>query len=150
MGVGLYFHTYKWYLGLSAPRIFNTENSSNKDYVSFDQVNYYFTGGYVVDLSTQIKLKTAFMLKGTDGAPISVDATLNFLFYEKLWLGVSYRFGDGIGFIADFQVLKQLRLGYAYEAPLSDIKRGTYGTHEVLAIFELKFNNSKMKSPRYF
>lgn len=150
MGLGLYYHTNKWYLGLSAPRIFNNDNSSNAEYVSFDHINYYFTGGYVFDLNQQIKLKPAFMLKGTKGAPLSVDATLNFLFYEKLWLGAAYRFGDGFGAIVDIQVLKQLRIGYAYESPVSDIRRGTYGTHEILAIFELKFNNSKMKSPRYF
>ena len=150
MGVGLYLHTNRWYLGLSAPRIFNNDKSSDEGYVSFDHINYYFTGGYVFDLNEQIKLKPAFMLKGTKGAPLAVDATLNFLFYDKLWLGGAYRFGDGWGAIVDFQVLKQVRIGYAYESPVSDIRVATYGTHEILAIFELTFNNSKMKSPRYF
>ncbi len=150
MGAGLYYHTYRWYIGLSTPRILNNRNTINEDIISLDRVSYYLTGGYVFDLNPQIKLKPAFMVKATNGAPLSFDTTLNFLFYEKLWLGASYRFGDAFGAIADFQISKQIRIGYAYESPVSDIKDGTNGTHEILAIFELKFNNSKMKSPRYF
>ena len=151
MGVGVYWHTNRWYLGLSAPRVFSNDYSGGEEeFVNLERVSYYFTGGYVFDLSTEVKLKPAFMLKGTNGAPLSVDATANFLFYDKLWLGVAYRFGDAFSAIADFQITNQFRVGYAYGAPVSDIKRYTHGTHEILLIYELRFDNPKLKSPRYF
>ena len=156
IGAGLYWHTYKWYLGLSAPRILNTnynrENANGQDYEALERISYYFTGGYVFTLSQNTKLKPAFLVKGTNGAPLSYDITANFLFYEKFWIGGSYRLNEStaaFGVIADFQVSKQLRIGYAYEYPLSDINSYTGGTHEILLMFEV-FKEKRIKSPRYF
>ena len=89
-----------------------------------------------------MKLKPAFLVKGTNGAPLSYDLTANFLFNEKLWLGGSYRINEqtaAIGGIVDFQISRQLRIGYAYEKPISDIASYTSGTHEILLIYEFKF-----------
>jgi len=80
------------------------------------------------------------------------DLNANFLFNEKVWLGAAYRINENteaIGAIADFQVSKQLRLGYAYEYPLSDLNSFTGGSHEILLIYEV-FKSKRIKSPRYF
>lgn len=157
IGAGLYLHTNKWYLGLSAPRILNTDNNrtsetSTVEYVALERISYYFTGGYVFDLSTNTKLKPSALLKATNGAPISVDLNANFLFYDKVWLGGSYRYNEytsSIGALADFQVTKQFRIGYAYEHFISDIRPYIGGTHEILLMYEL-FNEKRVRSPRYF
>lgn len=153
LGAGVYWHSNRWYLGLSTPRILNTDYNKSKDYEALERISYYFTGGYVFDLSKSVKLKPAFLVKATNGAPISYDLTANFLFNEKFWLGGSYRINEqtaAIGGIIDFQVSRQLRVGYAYEKPISDIASYTSGTHEILLIYEFKFLSSKLKSPRYF
>lgn len=153
IGAGVFWHSNRWYLGLSAPRILNTDRNKNEGYEALERISYYFTGGYVFDLSANAKLKPAFLVKATNGAPISYDASASLLFYEKLWLGGSYRINQSTGAIGgfvDFQISRQLRVGYAYEHPLSDIANYTDGTHEVLLIYEFKFMSSKLKSPRYF
>lgn len=153
MGAGIYWHSSKWYLGLSAPRIFNSDYNRAKEYEALERISYYFTGGYVFNFTDKLKFKPAFLIKATNGAPISYDLTANFLFNEKFWLGGSYRINEktaAIGGIIDFQVSRQLRVGYAYEKPISDIARYTSGTHEVLLMYEFKFISSKLKSPRYF
>lgn len=152
IGTGVYWHSNRWYLGLSAPRILNTDYSGDEEFQSLERISYYFTGGYVFDLSENTKLKPAMLLKATNGAPLSFDLTANFLFYEKFWVGGSYRINElaqAIGAIADFQVSKQLRIGYAYEYPLSELSAYTSGTHEVLLMFEI-FKSKRIKSPRYF
>jgi len=156
IGIGLFLHTNKWYVGLSSPRMLNTDynkgGSGTIDYVSLERNSYYLTGGYVFDLSENIKLKPAFMVKATNGAPLSYDLTANFLFNEKFWLGAAYRFNEtagAIGAIADFQVSQQWRIGYAYEHPISDIRPYSDGTHEILLMFEV-FKSKRIKSPRYF
>lgn len=156
IGAGAFLHSNRWYVGLSAPRILNTDWNQSVDgqveYVSFERVSYYLTGGYVFDLSETTKLKPAFMVKATNGAPLSYDLTANFLFNEKFWLGAAYRFNESagaFGAIADFQVSKQLRLGYAYEHPISDIRPYSSGTHEVLLMYEF-IKSKRIKSPRYF
>ncbi len=152
IGTGIYWHSNKWYLGLSAPRILNTDYTGDAEFQALERISYYFTGGYVFKLSENTMFKPAVLLKATNGAPLSFDATANFLFYDKFWIGAGYRVNEqagAIGGIADFQVSKQLRIGYAYEYPISDLRPYTSGTHEVLLMFEI-FKSKRIKSPRYF
>lgn len=156
VGAGLYWHSQRWYVGLSAPRILNTDynngNQGQLDYIALERISYYITGGYVFDLSENTKLKPSVLLKATNGAPLSFDISANFLFNETFWIGGGYRINENsaaIGGIADFQISKQLRIGYAYEYPISDIRPYTSGTHEVLLMFEV-FKSKRIKSPRYF
>tara|TARA_R110002049_G_scaffold1498_5_gene11642 strand:- start:4946 stop:5881 length:936 start_codon:yes stop_codon:yes gene_type:complete len=156
MGIGAFLHTDRWYLGLSAPRILNTDYNKGKqgtlDYVALERISYYFTGGYVFDLSNTTKFKPAMLMKATNGAPLSFDITANFLFNDVFWLGGSYRINESaaaLGAIADFQISKQLRIGYAYEYPLSELRAYTSGTHEILLMFEI-FQSKRIKSPRFF
>lgn len=153
VGLGVYWSTNRVYFGLSTPRVLNTDKNTEEGFEALDRLSYYFTGGVVVDLSENFKLKPAFLVKATNGAPVSYDLTANFLYNEKFWLGASYRINEqtaAIGGIADFQVSRQLRVGYAYEKPISEIARYTTGTHEILLMYEFKFLSSKLKSPRYF
>ena len=153
VGTGIMVHTDKWYIGLSAPRIINHDNNNQSEYLALEQVHYYFIGGYVFNLSDSVKFKPSTMTKYTSGAPLSTDVTANFLFNEKFWLGASYRINEvqrAFGAFADFQVSKQLRIGYAYEIPTKEIRGYTSGSHEALLIYEFKFSKDKLKSPRYF
>ncbi len=150
VGAGIYVHSDKWYMGLSSPKMLSNDNNKAKEFETLEQLHYYIIGGYVFDINPDIKFKPTALAKFTKGAPASYDLTATFLFYEKLWLGGSYRIGDAIGGIADFQVSKQFRVGYAYEYPISDINLVSQATHEILLIYEFKFIKNKMKSPRYF
>jgi len=152
VGAGVYWHSDRWYMGLSAPRILNNDYTGQGTFEALERVSYYFTGGYVFDLGENIKLKPSTLLKGTNGAPLSFDISANLLFYDKFWIGGGYRINEqaaALGGIVDFQISKQMRIGYAYEYPLSDIRPFTTGTHEFLLIFEV-FKSTRIKSPRYF
>ncbi|EDP70049.1 hypothetical protein FBALC1_10967 [Flavobacteriales bacterium ALC-1] len=155
-GAGLYLHSQRWYVGVSAPRILNTDYNKGRngtlDYVALERISYYLTGGYVFNLNENTKLKPSVLLKATNGAPLSFDVSANFLFNETFWIGGGYRVDQNtaaIGAIADFQISKQLRIGYAYEYPFSDLRAFTSGTHEILLMFEI-FKSKRIKSPRYF
>ncbi|MCF1192793.1 type IX secretion system membrane protein PorP/SprF [Mangrovimonas sp. AS39] len=156
IGAGIFWHSQMWYLGLSTPRILNNDynrhDSNGQEFQALERVSYYFTGGYVFPLGDNTKFKPAFLVKATNGAPMSYDLTGNFLFYEKLWLGAGYRINENtsaLGGLIDFQVSKQFRIGYTYEYPLSEINDYTGGTHELIVMFEL-FKMKRIKSPRYF
>ncbi|TWO32841.1 type IX secretion system membrane protein PorP/SprF [Seonamhaeicola sediminis] len=153
IGLGLFWHTNKWYLGLSTPRVLNNDQNKEEGFEALERISYYFTGGYVFNLNDKLKFKPSYLIKATNGAPISYDFTANFLFNEKFWIGGSYRMNEqtgAFGGFMDFQISRQLRLGYAYEKPNSDINNYTSGTHEILLIYEFKFMSNKLKSPRYF
>ncbi|KAA5821126.1 type IX secretion system membrane protein PorP/SprF [Algibacter amylolyticus] len=153
IGAGVYWSTNRVYASLSAPRILNNGSNNNRSFEALDNISYYFTAGGVIDLTKSIKFKPATLIKATNGAPVSYDLTANFLFSEKFWIGGSYRINErtaAIGGIVDFQLSRQLRVGYAYEKPTSEIADYTTGTHEILLMYEFKFLSSKLKSPRYF
>ncbi|MFD2518949.1 PorP/SprF family type IX secretion system membrane protein [Salinimicrobium flavum] len=151
-GAGLYLSSQDWYLGLSAPKFINNDNNDREgsEYVALEQVHYYLTGGYVFDLSDQWKLRPTALAKVTDGAPLSVDISSTFIYDEKMYLGATWRIDDAVGAFVDFQVLPNFRVGYAYEYSISDLEPYTSGSHEILLIYELRMNNTKYKSPRFF
>lgn len=152
VGAGIYLHQPKWYVGFSSPRLI--ENDYNKDgaYKAIEQSHYYGIAGYVFDLTNNgsIKMRPTGLVKLTKGAPASIDGTLSFLFNEKFWIGGAYRVDDSVGALADFQISKQLRIGYAYDYPISKIRPYNSGSHEIFLLFDFKFDKSKYKSPRYF
>ncbi|MFW6290623.1 MAG: type IX secretion system membrane protein PorP/SprF, partial [Mariniphaga sp.] len=111
--------------------------------------HYYLTSGYVFDLGTYLKFKPTFMIKAVKNAPLSYDLTGNFLLGEKFWLGGMYRSGDSFGFIAQWIIDGQLRLGYAIDFTLSKLQNYQNGTHEVMISYELGIHR-KWTSPRYF
>lgn len=152
-GAGVLFHSNRWYFGLSVPKIIDHDLNNVTQYKALETVHYYGLGGYVFDLSDNTKFKPSFMFKYTKGAPVSLDFTANFLFYEKFWLGGSYRFNGkqkDLGALVDFQVTDQFRVGYMYEIPTGEIRPYTTGSHEILLMYEFKFMKKKEKSPRYF
>ncbi len=150
IGGGLYLHQPKWYIGLSSPKLIQNDYNKLGKNVVLEQNHFYLIGGYVFDLNEDIKMRPTFLTKYTKGAPLSYDATLSFLFNEKIWLGASYRFGDSAGALVDFKLSKQLHVGYAYDYPISDLKPFTRGSHEIMLIYDFKFDKTKYKSPRYF
>lgn len=150
VGAGLYLSSQDWYLGLSAPKLINNDNNDYSEYVALEQVHYYLTGGYVFDLSSTWKLRPTALAKVTSGAPLSVDISATTIYNEKLYLGATYRIDDAVGAFLDFQIFEPLRVGYAYEYSVSDLRPYTSGSHEVILIYELRAKNTKYKSPRFF
>lgn len=149
-GAGLFLSSQDWYVGLSAPKVINNDNNAHSEYVALEQVHYYLTGGYVFDLSENLKLRPTALAKVTNGAPLSVDFSGTMIFDEKIYLGANYRIDDAIGAFVDFQIFEPLRVGYAYEYSISDLQPYTSGSHEILLIYEFRLNNTKYKSPRFF
>lgn len=152
VGAGVMWLWERGYLGLSAPRLIN-HNYTDSPYKAMERLSYYFTGGYVFDIGLDTKFKPAFMVKATNGAPISTDVSANFLFFEKLWLGAAYRFNSttgALGLMTDYQILRDWRIGYTFELPTSEIRPYAHGTHEIIIMFEVFNPRRRVTSPRYY
>lgn len=150
-GVGVYFHSDKLYLGLSVPSIArNSKYSDNDVAVYTERENFYFIGGYVFDISQSVKFKPAFLTKMVTGSPLQVDASANFMFFDKLVLGGAYRWDAAFSALAGFQVSDGLFIGYSYDMETTELKNYNSGSHEVFIRYELFNKVSKMVSPRFF
>src|SRR5262249_49112175 len=105
---------------------------------------------YVFGVSNTVQWKPSILVKYSPGAPVEVDLTLMAYIARKFWVGASWRSGDAVAVMMDFQIARQFRLGYAYDYPTTELRRFSAGTHEILLGFELYTKKSMLKSPRYF
>lgn len=154
VGFGLYYFSDNYYLGFSAPNLLKTEYLERDSGVVAQgsrEIHYFLTGGYVFNLSDNVKLKPAFMMKAVSGAPLAVDVTANTLLYEKVELGIGYRINDSFAGLVNFELFPSIRVGYVYEQTTSNLGRFNSGTHEILLLFDLsRIGNGYDKSPRFF
>jgi type IX secretion system PorP/SprF family membrane protein len=154
VGVGAFYHSDRYYLGLSIPKLI--KNTINKNGFSSEQLNkeeihIFFMGGYVFDVNRIVKFKPSVLTRFVSNAPVSFDLNANFLFYDRLWLGAMYRIGDSFGGLFQLQVTNQVKIGYSYDFPISQLGAYNKGTHEIMVSFDFNYGQQgKIRSPRYF
>ena len=150
-GAGVYLHSDKFYVGLSVPNFLQDKKYNDNNVAVFqERMNFYAIGGYVFDIAPSIKFKPAFLTKLVTGAPLQVDASANFLFFDKLMLGAAYRWDAAVSAMAGFQITDGLYIGYGYDLETTKLRNHNSGSHEVFLRFELFKKVSKMVSPRFF
>ena len=151
IGTGIFYYTDKYYVALSVP------NMMKANYLDFNGVkygtetqHYFLTGGYVFDLTPNLKFKPFAMLKSAFNSPSSLDVSANFLFNERFEIGGTYRVDDSFGAMVNFAVTPSLRIGYAYDNIISELNTVTPSSHEIILLFDLNFPKKVSRSPRFF
>jgi len=151
IGTGVFYYTNNYYVAFSVP---NMLKSKHLDFNGTDfgsEVSHYFlTGGYVFQLTDNFKLKPSFMVKSAFGVDPSIDGSLNALFFEKFEIGATYRLDDSWGGMVNYAITPNLRIGYAYDHIVSDLKVTTPASHEIMLLFDVNFPKKVSRSPRYF
>lgn len=154
VGLGIYYHTEKFYAGLSVPNVLKSRLSAfdviNSGIQKVNSTHVFLTSGYVFNVSDEVKIKPSTMIKVVGGAPIEADINTNVWLKDLVGLGFSYRTGDAMVVMAEAQINENLRVGYAYDMTLSPLKYYNNGSHEMMVRYELGKNKSKVKSTRYF
>tara|TARA_B110000977_G_scaffold48011_1_gene65248 strand:+ start:479 stop:1393 length:915 start_codon:yes stop_codon:yes gene_type:complete len=151
IGAGAFLYGDKFYVGLSVPNLLTSVHLDENGIMYGSESNHFFgTAGYVFQVSENFKLKPSVMVKTSFDSPISYDANINALFFEKFELGASYRVDDSFSGLVGFQATPNIRIGYAYDNVTSEIKTVADASHEVILTFDLFFKKRTMRSPRYF
>jgi len=153
MGVGFYYYTDKFFVGLSVPSVMTyksnemDEFSVSPDYKLFKT---YFSAGALITFSDAFRVKPSMLLRYSMSEPLEVDMNANFIIADIVWIGGSYRIAEKAAVaLIDLQVTPQLKLGYSYDYQLGHLNTYTTGTHEVSLRYEFEFSVSAT-SPRYF
>lgn len=151
-GAGVFYYSDKHYIGLSVPNILHSAylDKEGNAVTKVNKINHFFlTGGYVFDINEDWKFKPSSMLKINLGTPLSMDISANALYKERLEAGLSYRLSESVSGLVNFRITEDLRIGYAYDYTLTDIKKFTSGTHEIFILFNIN-NKVIILSPRFF
>lgn len=152
-GFGLFWHSPRYYVGLSVPKLMSNEISAvdGATLVTATEARHYFLiAGYVLDLDRDLKFKPSIMFRTVEGAPMSLDVNANFLLRDRIWFGAMYRLGNAFGLLGQYQINDQLRAGYAFDLTTTRIGAYNAGTHEIMLSYDLRFVKGRTISPRYF
>ncbi|MBK42931.1 MAG: hypothetical protein CMC83_03550 [Flavobacteriaceae bacterium] len=152
IGAGVYLYKpNRYYVSVSVPNILNGVHlDTNGTQIGSESEHLFGAAGYVFDLSENFKLKPHALIKYAFDAPVSYDINANVFMYDLVELGVGYRLDDSFSGMVNFQVLDNLRIGYAYDAIQSDLDIVTNSSHEVFINFDFNFSSKVSRSPRYF
>jgi len=152
IGAGAYFYKpSKYYISVSNPNILNGVHlDANGTKIGSESEHFFAAAGYVFDLSENFKLKPHTLIKYAFDAPVSYDINANVFMFDVVEVGVGYRLEDSFSGMVNFQVMDNLRIGYAYDAIQSDLDIVTSSSHEIFINFDLNFSAKVSRSPRYF
>ncbi len=147
VGVGAYYYTSKYFVGLSLPQLLayspNTADSYKGQLTLSNTMLY---GGIIIPAGNDFKIKPSTLLQYADKGFL-FDLNCSFLILkERLELGVSYRSSSTLVAMAQVKI-NQLRIGYAYDYALG--KPSVINTsHEIMLRYDFKFK-VKAVSPLY-
>lgn len=151
-GAGIYYYSEKFYAGFSVPHFLNMSlgdhfKAEGTDMVARQWKHYFYTMGAVFNLGENVKFKPSVLCKYVKNAPFQADINAAFLFKEALWVGASYRTGDAVVLMTEYNFSKGIRIGYAYDITLSELNDYSSGTHEIMIAYEFMKKETYL-SPR--
>lgn len=140
--------------------------------------HFYITVGGIIPINNKVDFKPSLLIKSVGlfsdflqsgdqirnvGAPTSIDVNGSFLFYKKLWLGASFRTAiaafvpqngtksslGSVDALFGYQFPEGMRIGFAYDYPLSKIANYTVGSFEILLGWDFVKKIDKVSHPRY-
>ena len=169
MRFGVYYNNDDFYAGFSVSNLFQntltlTVGSATRD-LTFVR-HYYFTTGYIFHVTDGLQIYPSILVKEDFKSPTDIDINAFALINKTIWLGTSYRtamlmgkdkygsvenYKNALLFIVQVYLNERIRVGYAYDIALNDLRAYTSGSHEISMAYLLPVSRrSRMLSPRYF
>ena len=145
-GLGLYFKAEKYYAALSVTHLNQPKIKFTKG-LPYISRHYYLTAGYTLQLPNPSLELIPSVFTFSDGKVTQFTVTSLVRYNKKVWGGVSYRAGDALIGIVGIELYNGIRLGYAYDFTISDIRKNSSGSHEFMVnyCFDLSLGKSTMK-----
>lgn len=152
-GAGVYYHNERFYAGLSVPQFLQTSHFDETSLSEAqEQMNFYLITGYVWDLNTFLKFKPTLLAKATNGAPLQVDVSANFMLNDKFILGAAYRWDAAVSGMLGFNISEGFLVGLAYDREVTELGNAAFndGSFEVILRYDFIKTKGSLKSPRFF
>jgi type IX secretion system PorP/SprF family membrane protein len=151
--LGTYYYTKKYYIGISLPLFLSHEMDQNtgkyKIKNNFSEYNYFFTGGYELGISPQVKLLPSLLVKYHPNHVIQIDYNAQINVKDRIWMGIGYRSKDMLIGMLQCQLTYQIRMAYSYDFDLGSTGKYKNGSHEIVLNYIFSYAR-KVKGPRQF
>lgn len=151
-GVGFMWHSDRFFLGASVPKILrNSIQSQSNENVFREVLHFYGMGGYVFFLNDVFKLKPTLLYRWAERTPSYIDFSGTMIIYDRVWIGATYRLKNSYGMTFQFNVNNQLKFGYSYDLTTFHPTQVNSGTHEFMISYDfVTGRRSRQITPRYF
>ena len=151
--LGTYYYTKKYFIGISMPLFLSHElDKSTGNYKisnNFSGCNYFFTGGYEVGISPQVKFLPSLLIKYHPDNAIQIDYNAQISLKDRIWMGIGYRNRNMLVGMLQCQLNYQLRMAYSYDFNFGSIGKYINGSHEIVLNYVFRYSR-KVIGPRQF
>jgi len=151
-GFGLYLNSDKYYIGLTVPKIVQNEleGGSVNGAQAYQARHLFLTAGRTFEINSVFDIVPSALVKLVENTRPTIDMNVNFMFYDKIWIGGGYRINDSFVGNLVYHFTPQFRVGYAYDYNTSELGEFNAGSHEIMLGYDLDFLGKGFKSPRRF
>jgi type IX secretion system PorP/SprF family membrane protein len=133
LGAGLYFYSNRLFLGVSGDQLTRGLVSFGASSANFDpEIHANATGGFKFNITNEITLTPAFLVKMMSPAPLNIEGSLQVEYKEWLWAGLSYRHGDAAIVMAGLNITQKFKFGYSYDYSINQFNNYSRGGHELI------------------
>ncbi|MFO7869036.1 MAG: type IX secretion system membrane protein PorP/SprF [Bacteroidales bacterium] len=138
--LGVYIKSRDYYAGITADQLFNNKLSVLEvdDTIRVDGALNRLTthvslmGGYHYRLSYGFVMEPNLVLRKSPRTPLQVEATARLVYDKTAWAGIGYRSGDAVTLLLGYAFEKKYYFAYAYDITYSQLRKDSYGTHEIM------------------
>lgn len=132
IGAGALLKSDRFFVGISAPRLMpSTFENGGQSFQLYKQ-HLYVSGGYVHYFNEHVRFKPMVVLRGVQGAPVSMDISANVNLNGIHTAGVFTRNFSSYGLIVQTTIKEQFRFGYVFEMPTNRSVGTAFNSHEVM------------------
>jgi type IX secretion system PorP/SprF family membrane protein len=176
-GAGLYLQSKKYYIGMGCPKLVEYDlrkaDATTTPLYAKSYRHYFATAGLALPLgSDNLIFKPSVLVKSAAwfgsfrkdaafnniGAPTEFDIDMSMFFFQTLWVGLAYRSAielskssnDSADFWVAYFLKNGMRIGAAYDYTLTDIRKATSGSFEIMLGYEFDYKTKRVVTPRYF
>ena len=131
---GVNYTTARYYAGFAMTSLLRgaAAFADSASYKRSEIGHYYLTGGFKIPISSDWTIEPSAFLKTSDNfvKSLQMDLTARAYFKNDYWAGISWRTGDAIIVLLGLKY-DRFYFAYAVDFTLTDIRRQSYGSHEL-------------------
>jgi len=160
IGAGIYYNRKNFFIGFSNPYLINSKFTASA--VQADSVirsslgqfrNYFLRSGFIANLDPKgnVRINPSILLRAQEGAPLSLDVNMGFIFYDVFSAGISYRSGDAIISFLGLKLSEKLFFSYSFHFTTSNLGPFSSGTQELMLNYRAKITavHKNLECPTY-
>lgn len=141
VGVGLYYHTLDYFIGLAAPRLYSLDSQGSPERALH---TYLHTGAIFENETSGMQIEPSILIKYHKAAPLQFTIGMNLWLMDNFAVGAHYRSTDAFALSTEFIMGGLFSLGVAYDFTLNDLNAESVGTLELFLGYKFKYTEDRI------